>query len=79
MSMDPLTLLPESRARRRRMACWKKARRRIRYAKGYLNKLLAGAGRMSEQQRQILARDVEDLLDDARGHVRKGRRLGAQR
>lgn len=74
MSLNRLTLLPESRNRRRRMACWKKARRRIRYAVGYLNDLIEGTGGRTEQQRQLIARDVEDLLEDARGFVRKGRR-----
>lgn len=74
MAMNRLLLLPESRNRRRRAAYWAKAKRRIRYAAGYLNKLMAGMDGRTERDRCIVARDVEDLLEDARLYVRKGSR-----
>lgn len=63
----------------RRLEDLRKARKRIKYAVGYLNELLSRFDTHEESKRQILARDVEDLLEDARRYVRRGRKAGRPR
>lgn len=77
--MNRILSYAEGRSRQRRVACLKKARTRIRHAAGYLGKLLAEFETAGERKRQILAHDVEGLLQEALQLVRKGRKARPRR
>jgi hypothetical protein len=60
---------------KRRITCWKKARRRTKYASTYLALLTAKSCWMDEQERQYVVDDIESILTEALQYVRWCRRL----
>lgn len=70
--MNRIRTYTKGLTRQRRRACLKKARRRIRYAAGYLDKLLAEFETANESKILILEQDMLHFLKEAQRFVRKG-------
>ena len=70
--MNRILIYSNDQQRQRRRACLKKARRRIRYAAGYLDKLLAEFETANESKILILEQDMLHFLKEAQRIVKKG-------
>ena len=60
---------------KRRIRCWKKARRRAQYASSYLALLTAKSCWMDDQERKYVVEDIEAILSEALKYVRWCNRL----
>lgn len=74
--MNRIRSYSNAKHQQRQVTCLKKARRCMRYAAGYLNKLLAEFDGASARKRHLLSKDVSDLLRKACRFVKQSQKAG---